>query len=149
MSWRLPGLSHSVEVHFSGETGARVWKLNPELTLGGILASKEWDRVVRVAHVATGHLQKLKVREIFDAVPGVFISHSWKDASLQVGPVLREQLENRMRELVWYDAQMMSSEDQFQSRMAEGVTKSWVVFILLSREALASGNCLREICMAR
>jgi hypothetical protein len=48
-----------------------------------------------------------------------------------------------------YDSQMMSSEDQFQSRMAEGVKKAWAVFIFLSCESLASGNCLREICMAR
>ncbi|KAJ1476134.1 hypothetical protein T484DRAFT_3124306 [Baffinella frigidus] len=151
MSWRLPGLSHSVKVHFSvsGETGAHVWKLNPELTLGAILASKEWDRVVRVEKVETGRQLKLKVREIFETVPGIFISHSWKDLSREVGPVLRDQVEHRMRELVWYDAQMMSSEDQFQSRMLEGVKESWAVFILLSREALASGNCLREICMAR
>jgi len=138
-------------VHFSvsGETGAHVWKLNPELTLGAILASKEWDRVVRVEKVETGRQLKLKVREIFETVPGIFISHSWKDLSREVGPVLRDQVEHRMRELVWYDAQMMSSEDQFQSRMLEGVKESWAVFILLSREALASGNCLREICMAR
>ncbi|KAJ1484159.1 hypothetical protein T484DRAFT_2535681 [Baffinella frigidus] len=48
-----------------------------------------------------------------------------------------------------YDSQMMSSEDQFQSRMLEGVKQARAVFILLSREALASGNCLREIRMAR
>ena len=43
----------------------------------------------------------------------------------------------------------MSREDQYQSRMAEGVRHARVVVIFLSREALASGNCLREICMAR
>mmetsp|Transcript_1515 Transcript_1515/g.3446 ORF Transcript_1515/g.3446 Transcript_1515/m.3446 type:complete len:369 (-) Transcript_1515:320-1426(-) len=44
---------------------------------------------------------------------------------------------------------MMSTEDQFQSRMAEGVKNAWVVCVFFSREVLASGNCLREIGMAR
>ncbi|KAJ1487136.1 hypothetical protein T484DRAFT_1787478 [Baffinella frigidus] len=119
------------------------------MTLGRILASKDWDRSVRVELLEPRETVSMKTREIFMAAPGIFFSHSWKDRSIQVGPFIRDQIEMRMRELVWYDEQMMSTEDQFQARMNEGISNAWAVFVFLSLEALSSGNCLREICQAR
>ena len=57
------------------------------MSVGGVLASKEWDRSVRVVLAATGKARTVSIREIFDGVPGIFFSHSWKDISVQVGPV--------------------------------------------------------------
>ena len=73
-------------MHFAGKDGDQVWKLKPDLTLGGILASKEWDRVVRVPVVETGQILNLRIREIFHAVQGIFFSHSWNDHSVVVRP---------------------------------------------------------------
>ncbi|KAJ1466737.1 hypothetical protein T484DRAFT_1860867 [Baffinella frigidus] len=148
---RFPGLSQDVEVHFSGppSDGECVWKLGTDMTLGAILTRKDWDMSVKVHLVGKGGRLNLKIRDIFKTVLGIFFSHSWSDHSLEVRPGIQTLIEHRMRELVWYDAQMMDGKDSFQSLMTEGVKNAWVVFIFLSREALASGNCLREICMAR
>jgi len=149
ISRRFPGLSQDVDVQFSGPDGECVWKVGDDMTLGTILTRKDWERSVGVELVGNGERLNLKIRDIFKAVPGIFFSHSWNDHSTEVGPEIRDVIENRMRELVWYDDQMMTHKDQFQSLMTEGVKNAWVVFIFLSREALASGNCLREICVAR
>ncbi|KAJ1484158.1 hypothetical protein T484DRAFT_1797792 [Baffinella frigidus] len=101
ISRRFPGLSNGVEVHFSGRDGPCVWRLSADLMLGSVLASKAWDKSVRVVLAATGNARNVSIREIFDCVPGIFISHSWKDRSIEVGPIIRDQIEDRMRELVW------------------------------------------------
>ncbi|KAJ1474215.1 hypothetical protein T484DRAFT_1833172 [Baffinella frigidus] len=149
ISRRFPGLSQDVDVQFSGPDGECVWKVGDDMTLGTILTRKDWERRVGVELVGNGERLDLKIRDIFKAVPGIFFSHSWNDHSTEVGPEIRTLIENRMRELVWYDEQMMSKRDQFQSLMTEGVKNAWVVVIFLSREALASQNCLREMCKAR
>ena len=91
MSWRFPGLSHDVEGHLSAPDGACVWKVDADMTLGGVLARKDWDRPVMVELGTAREPLNLKLREIFHAVPGIFISHSWLDQSVTVSESERER----------------------------------------------------------